>query len=182
MATLKGRAEVRRYLLETIPLALHTKILRGAARAAAKVVAEEAKERSISSEVSGAVKVSSKQDSEGHVIARVLVKGPGAYIAPWLEYGTDPHFISVDPAQSGGRTAGRINKLAKDDDNVVRSLMINGKFVGTTVRHPGARPHPFLRPALDIKRDEALAAAQGYIDARLAREGLGGADVPETEE
>lgn len=176
MATMKGREDVSRFIA-SIPPALQTKILRGGARAAARVVADEAKVRSISSEVSAAVKVSTRQESDTRVISKVKLRGPGAYIARWLEYGTDPHFISVDPKQSGGRTAARVNKLAK-----AGTLVINGNPVGSTVFHPGAKPHPFLRPSLDIKQDEAIAAAQAYVTTRIAREGLGGAEVAETEE
>ena len=50
--------------------------------------------------------------------------------------------------------------------------MINGHFVGTAVHHPGARPHPFLRPALDTKEGEAIAAAQSYINGRVWPAGI----------
>ena len=181
MATMKGRDDVSRYI-ESIPPALQTKILRGAARAAARVVADEAKARSISAEVSEAVKVSTRQENDSRVIAKVKVKGPGSFIAPWLEYGTDPHFVSVDDSQRRGMSVRTVNRRAKEAGEGGHSLVIGGKFVGTTVFHPGAKPHPFLRPSLDIKQGEAIAAAQTYVTTRIAREGLGGADVPEAEE
>lgn len=180
MPTVKGREEVRAFL-RSIPEALEKKVLRGAARAGGRVIAEEAKQRSVSSEVSDAVKVSTRQTEPGRVVAKVQVKGDGAYIAPWLEYGTNPHFISVADDQRGGRGIKRINSQVKAADGN-GSLVIGGKFVGATVFHPGARPYPFLRPALDAKEAEAIAAAQGYINTRLAREGLGGAEVPEADE
>lgn len=178
MATMKGREDVSSFI-GRIPEALQRKVLRGAARAAARVVANEAKDRSISSEVSAAVKVSTRQESDSRVIAKVILKGPGAYIAPWLEYGTEPHFITVDARQSNGRTTRRVNQAVREAGGDA-SLVIGGQFVGGTVFHPGARPHPFLRPSLDIKQGEAIQAAQGYINTRLAREGLGGTEVPET--
>lgn len=161
MATVKGRDDVRRYFAQA-PEKIGT-MLRGAARAAAKVVAEEAKLRSISDEVSNAIKVSTAVE-DGRVIAKVEVKGRGAYIAPWLEYGTDPHFISVDDRQREGLSVRKVNERTK-----AGSLVIGGKFVGDTVFHPGARPHPFLRPAMDVKETEAIAAAQNFINARVAR-------------
>ena len=172
MGTSRGGADVRRFMA-ALPGQIERKVLRGAARAAANVVATEAKERSISSEVAGAVKVAVKAE-EGRVVAKVQVKGPGAYIAPWLEYGTDPHFISVDESQRRGMSVGRVNRLGKEG-----SLVINGQFVGTTIHHPGARPHPFLRPALDAKEGEAIAAAQGFINARVRPAGITGDDEPE---
>ena len=85
------------------------------------------------------------------------------------ETGTAPHFIRVDDSQRRGMGINRINKSVKEG-----SLVINGKFVGATVHHPGARPHPFLRPALDMKEGEAIAAAQAYIDARITPSGITG--------
>jgi hypothetical protein len=168
MPRVTGREEVKAFLA-SVPGQLD-KLLRGAARAAAKVVAEEAESRSISSEVSGAVKVATRQDGD-RVSGLIQVKGEGAYIAPWLEYGTSPHFISVDDSQRQGMSVGRVNRSLK-----AGSLIINGQFVGTTVFHPGARPHPFLRPALDSKEREAVAAAQSYINARVRPEGIVGTD------
>lgn len=169
MPKVRGKSEVKTFTAG-LPAQIESKLLRGAARAAANVVADEARSRSESHEVAGAIKVATKLE-ETRVIAKVQVKGPGAYIAPWLEYGTDPHFISVDASQREGRTVNRINRLAKEDGSS-HSLVINGKFVGTTVLHPGARPHPFLRPALDAKEGEAIAAAQGYINARVGKSGI----------
>jgi hypothetical protein len=111
----------------------------------------------------------------------VTVKpGWGRSLGFWQEYGTDPHFISVDPAISGGRTAGRVNRLTKDGQtDVAATLVINGKPVGKTVHHPGAAAQPFLRPALDIKGRDAIATAQGYINARVTPAGIVGTAEPE---
>lgn len=161
MPTVRGKSDVKRFIAQ-LPGNLERNVLRGAARAAGNVVAEEAKSRSVSDEVSSAIKVATSSE-DGRVIAKVQVKGKGSYLGPWLEYGTDPHFISVDDSQRNGMSVRRINQNAKDG-----SLVIGGKFVGATVFHPGARPHPFLRPALDIKENEAVAAAQAYINRRVA--------------
>lgn len=179
MPTVKGKAEVQRFIGQ-LPGEIERKLLRGAGRAAANVIAEEAKERSISSEVRDAIKTRVSA-SDGRVVAKVQVRGPGAYIAPWLEYGTSEHFISVDPSQSGGRTVSRINQLAKEE-GTSHSLVIGGEFVGTTVLHPGARPHPFLRPALDIKANAAIAAAQAYINSHVTPSGITGSAEPEGDE
>lgn len=165
MVTVKGKSEVRAFMARA-PGEIEDKVLRGAARAAAKIVADEARLRTQSSEVRGAIKVATRKDT-GTIIAKVQVKGPGAYLAPWEEYGTDPHFISVDDSQRRGMSIGRINKKAKEG-----SLVIAGNFVGKTVHHPGARPHPFLRPALDTKEAEAIVAAQGYITSRITPAGI----------
>ena len=178
MPTVRGKAGVQAYMA-SIPAKME-KVLRGAARKAAKIVADEAKERIGARTVEVAagqripfrdtVKVATKIEP-GRIVARVQVKGPGSYIGPWLEYGTSPHFISVDDSVRGGMSVGRINKKAAEG-----SLVINGHFVGATVWHPGARPHPFLRPALDTKQAEAIAAAQAYINTHVTRAGIIGAE------
>lgn len=162
MATLSGRSGVSRYLRDA-PERIARKLLRGAAKEAVNIIADDARLRCIDSEVAAAIKTTTKV-GDGVVTGKVLVKGPNAYRAPWLEYGTAPHFISVDDSQRQGMSAGRINTLAK-----AGTLVINGKPVGRTVYHPGARPFPFLRPALDAKHDEAVRAAQGYINSRASR-------------
>jgi len=164
MVSVKGRSEVKQFLRQT-PDRLK-RVLRAAGREGAGVIAEEAKRLSVSSEVSGSIAITVRT-VEGQIVAKVQTKGRGAFIAPWLEYGTDPHFISVDESQRGGRSVRRINELHK-----AGTLVIAGRFVGDTVHHPGARPYPFLRPALDLKEGEAVAAAQAYIDAHITRSGI----------
>lgn len=168
MPSVRGRSGLKRFMAE-LPGELERKVLRGAGRVAANVVAAEARERSISAAVAAAVKVKVSA-ADGRILAKVQVKGPGAYIAPWIEWGTSAHFISVDESQRQGMSVGKINEAHKKG-----SLVIGGNFVGATVLHPGARPHPFLRPALDMKGDAAIAAAQSYINSRVRRTGIVGA-------
>ncbi|KQS03104.1 hypothetical protein ASG11_01510 [Sphingomonas sp. Leaf357] len=158
MTTIKGRDAVRRYLLEQTPKRLKT-LMRGAAKAGATVIAEEAKQRSISHVVDEAITIKVPRSDGITATAKVTIEGRWANsLALWLEYGTSPHFIMVDESQRAGRSVKGINKTG--------GLVIGGKFVGDTVHHPGARPHPFLRPALDLKEAEAIAAAQAYIDGK----------------
>lgn len=170
MATVKGRAEVSSFLA-SLPEQLKNKVLRGAARSGANVIAKEAKATVISEEVQSAIKVATAAD-DGRIVGKVQVKGRGAYIAPWLEYGTDPHFISVADSQRNGLSVRKVNEQTGDHE----ALKINGAFVTGTVFHPGARPHPFLRPALDIKEADAVRAAQQYISTRITKAGVTGND------
>jgi hypothetical protein len=165
MPTLKGReAEQRRR--EQIP-----------GKIGATVIADEAKLRVTSEAVRDGVVVGRAKDRDGTITVRVTVEeGWPRSLGTWLEYGTSGHFISVDPAYAEGRTAQRINKLDTDAAKGGRegpgaSLVINGKPVGTTVYHPGAQAHPWLRPARDTKRREAVAAAQQHITAGVRRSG-----------
>lgn len=172
MVTVRGRAK-RDAFMASLPQQIQEKLLRPAARAAAKVIADEAAARSESDEVAQAITVKSKK-GDGKITVKISVKRGWTYsLGVWLEYGTTPHFISVDESQRRGRSVTRINQLAEEEGSS-HSLVIAGKFVGTTVLHPGARPFPFLRPALDAKGGEAIAAAQKLINSRVTPKGIVG--------
>jgi hypothetical protein len=172
MVKVRGRQEVKAYLA-SLPKQIEEKLLRPAAKRGGKVIAEEAALRSESHEVAEAITVKSKK-GDGRIIVIISVKSGWTYsVGTWLEWGTSPHFISVDESQRKGRSIGRINRLANEKGSS-HSLVIGGKFVGETVLHPGARPHPFLRPALDAKGRDAVAAAQAYINARIGPHGITG--------
>ena len=183
MAKARGRrgGGVRRYLQQQFAQIIED-VLPGATRVGAKVIAEEAQNLlgdrraeaagGVEVLIADSVKVRTRKRG-GVVVARIMLQGPGAYVGRWLEYGTSPHFISVDDERRQGMTARRINKRIKEGDSALKStLIINGKPVGATVFHPGATAHPFLRPALDTKIVEATSAAQSYIDRRVRRSGI----------
>lgn len=143
------------------------RVLRGAGRAGANVVAEEIKLTTPSEAVRENIRIRTKAETD-RIVVRIDVKDRWANaVGVWLEYGTAGHFISVDDRQRRGMSVGRINRLTNEG-----SLVIGGKFVGSTVWHPGARPHPTFRPALDRKEAEAIAAAQAYINTRVTRAGI----------
>ena len=169
MATSRGRSEVKRFMAQ-LPAELTRKVLRGAARAGATVVLEEAKDRVTSEEVRNGLVM--KARSEGsHIVVKISVKpGWARSLGTWLEWGTDPHVISIaDDRDRQGMTIGRINKVQK-----AGTLVIGGSPVGQVVHHPGARPHPFLRVSLDLKERAAIAAAQSYINSRVRPSGIVG--------
>lgn len=167
MAKARGQAEVSRYF-DGLRADVVRSLLPGAARAGAKVIADEAREKVTSEAVRQGIRTAVRAD-DGRVVARIFVaKGWSLSVGIWLEYGTDPHYITVDDSQRQGMSAGRINRLKKN----AGTLVINGKPVGRTVLHPGARPHPFMRPALDTKEREAFAAAQSHIDKRVRPGGI----------
>ena len=172
MPTLKGReAEQRRR--DEIPDKIK-RILRGAARVGATVIADEAKARVASDAVRNGVEIGRSRDQDGTIKVRITVReGWPRSLATWLEYGTSAHFISVDPRHGQGRTAARINTLDTAAAKEGRSgpgatLVIGGEAVGATVWHPGFKPaEPWLRTARDVKRRDAVAAAQNFIDTRV---------------
>ena len=148
------------------------RILQGAGRAGGRVIATEAKAEAPAEATRDAI-FSKAEVRSDHIRVTIDVKpGWGRSLGIWAEYGTVGHYISVDANQSGGRTTRRVNTLAKTG-----TLVINGKPVGSTVWHPGARQAPFLRPALDMRLPEAIRAAQAYIDEHVRRGAMAGGPV-----
>lgn len=172
MASARGRSEVSAYMA-ALPEQIVSKVLRGAGRAAGHVIAEEAKLRSVSKEVAKDIVVKTRRVDDRIVVAVTVKPGFSSARAAWLEYGTAPHFISVDDSQRNGRGVGRINQQLREAGGN-GSLVIGGKFVGDTVFHPGARPHPLFRPALDLKEADAIRAAQSHVSARISKHGIAG--------
>lgn len=155
-----GLIDLHRVLNE-LPDRLERNVLRGAMKAGADVIADEARDLCRSSEVRESISTSASV--KGRVVtALIQTKGDGSYLAPWLEYGTEPHIIRAKDPE--GRTAGRLNRLNKRG-----ALMIGGKFVGDLVWHPGARKLPFMRPAMDQREEQAVTVIGEQIAARLGR-------------
>lgn len=168
MVQSRGREEVRAYL-RSLPPRIERKLLPGAARAGGRVIAAEAAENCRSRAVAAKIETKVRRD-DGRVVARIGVpEGWARSLGTWLEYGTDPHYITVDDSQRQGMSANRINRLARSE---ARTLVINGAPVGKTVFHPGAQAKPFLRPALDLRFNDAVAAAQRHINSRVGPNGI----------
>lgn len=162
----RGRNGVRAYFAR-LPADLK-KVGRGAARAGAKVIAEEAEANTPSDDVRDAIFIKTKLDDQRASAVIDVRPGWARSVATWLEYGTEAHFVRVDESQAKGRGLQSINRQVGENKGN-SSLVIGGKFVGATVWHPGARPHPFLRPALDTQERAAIAAAQAHVRKSISR-------------
>jgi HK97 gp10 family phage protein len=144
----KGLSELNDFLQQLAPK-IERNVLRTGLRAGAKVVLPVAKGniRSHSGELAASLKVGTRGRG-GVVTGYVRTK---VYYARFVEYGTVPHSIT-----------------AKDR----KGLSIGGLFF-QSVQHPGAKPHPFLRPALDTQAQAAVIAAAEAMKERLStKEGL----------
>ena len=142
---IKGGAELNKFL-QQLPVKIEQSVLRGALRAGANVVMAEAKANVPveSGQLRDGLKVSTSS-RRGRVTAKVKATGKHAHIAPWLEYGTAAHKITAKG----------------------KGMFFGGLFV-KGVQHPGSRPKPFMRPALDGRAQEAVSAAARYMKQRLA--------------
>jgi len=152
----KGLSELNTFL-QQLPVKLEKNVLRGAMRAGIKVIQTEAKSNihSVSGELAKGLKITTNTRG-GKVTATLKATGPHAHVARWLEYGTKAHFIK---AKAG------------------KALSFGGHLL-IKVLHPGMRPKPFMRPALDSRAQDAVVAAGEYTKKRLAtKEGLDTADI-----
>ena len=142
----KGLAELQKFL-DTLPVKIERNIMRGALRAGMKTIQPVARANvhSVSGLLAAGLKVGTRSRG-GRVTAYLKVSGPHAYLARWVEFGTKAHNIA---AKKGGW------------------LSFGGIFA-KSVAHPGAKPHPFLRPALDGQAATAVNAAAVYMRDRLA--------------
>lgn len=142
----KGLKELNSFL-QQLPAKLEQNVLRGALRAGAQPVAEDARDNAPekTGELKAGIKVSTKS-RRGRVTASVKLTGKHAYLGKWLEYGVAAHQIT---AGKGGW------------------LFFGGNFA-RSVEHPGISPRPFMRPALEKRAQEAVLAAANYMKQRLA--------------
>jgi len=153
---IKGLAELQQFLNQ-LPAKMEANVLRTALRAGANVIRDEVK-------ATVPVKTGTLRDGfkvstnsrRGRVSAKVKATGKHAFIAPWLEYGVAAHKIT--------------SKKAK-------GLFFGGLFA-KSVEHPGIRPRPFMRPALDTRAQQALMAVGQKIKQRLqTKHGLDTSEV-----
>lgn len=176
-----GLADLNKFL-QQLPAKMEQNVLRGALRAGANVIKDEAKRlvpvsapNSRNKKRYGfragtlrdSIRVSARVKN-GRVTASVYAggqtkSGAEVYYASWVEFGTAAHAIMAKQA-NGKNAARRLNRQAKRSG----SLQIGGRFVGSVVMHPGSRPRPFMRPALDGRAQAAVLAAAEYIKKRLA--------------
>lgn len=146
-----GLAELQKFLDE-LPAKIERNIMRGALRAGMNQIkpVAQANARKVSGLLADGLKVGTRSRN-GVVYATLRTTGKHGFVARWLEFGTRPHTIT-----------GKNRK----------SLSFGGGLF-QSVEHPGARPYPFLRPALDRQAQAAVIAAAEYIKERLAtKQGL----------
>lgn len=163
-------------LLRALPDKMQKNINRAGLRAGAVVLREEVK-RNVpvdSGDLRNSVRVTSRARN-GQVSVSVKAGNSIAYYARFVEYGTRPHLIAVDDRDRGiNRRTGRQISITTINRQR-RSLSIAGNLIGPSVQHNGARPKPFMRPAVDAKLPEAIQAITAKIRERLSQQGL---DVP----
>lgn len=147
---IKGLSDLQKFMDQLTPK-MEANVMRGALRAGMNVVKPIAQSNihSVSGELAAGLKIGTRRRG-GVVTANLKATGPHRFIAHLVEFGTTAHNIA---ARTGWLSFGGIFAKA--------------------VPHPGAKPHPFMRPALDAMAGAAVVASAEYIKTRLAtKEGL----------
>lgn len=167
----KGLADLDRYL-SALPKNMQRNAYSAGLRAAAAVIRDEAKLRAPkgSGKLARSIKSSSVHlNAGGRMSIRVGPRGKkkadNAYLGYFHEYGVAPHLIARHVAKRG--RAGLKAAVAEKGSNIGGVLKIGERYVSGAITHPGFAAQPFLRPALDIKADEAMKAMAASIRAYL---------------
>lgn len=162
----KGLDEVLA-VLSAFPVKLQNQAVRQGLTAAAAVVRDEARMRAPkdSGRMAKSIKSGSpRKIGDGIYSISIRLDGRGnnhAFLGLFFEYGVLPHYIT---AGDGDVSARKLTQNVRKE-GATDALKINGKFVTGAILHPGFAARPFLRPALDIKADEAVRAMAGKITA-----------------
>ena len=152
---LKGVAELDR-MLQELPKAVANKLGDAALRAGGRVIAAEAR-RLAPKRLKARITVGGTGEPPPNATTRVqavgIRKSRHSRVAHLVEYGTAAH--RIEPKRKG--------KLLVFE--------VNGETVFTThVDHPGAQPHPFMRPAGDTKAQEAIDRIGENLGTGIERE------------
>jgi len=144
-----GLDEIQK-LLDKLPAKIEANVMRGALRAGVRVMEKEAKTRVPvkSGALKNSIRISSRRIGS---VLKVSLKsgGKGAMHSHLVEFGTQPHIINAKP------------------DGFLSFL---GGLFAKTVMHPGAKMKPFMRPALDAGRHNALQVMAAYARTRVNKE------------
>lgn len=159
---IKGFAELEKFLNE-LPGKMAENVVRASLREGGKVIANEARQNCPVGDTGAlrkSIDVGSGEIDRSAAKIRVPVRAGGkhkktgadAYYAPWVEYGVAAHGVKKGAKRRRGKYQ-------------------DGKL------HPGMNPKPFMRPALDSKAHEAVAAVGRGIKKRLTKKGIDTSDV-----
>lgn len=169
----KGLRELDNYLSH-LPRNLQKGAYRAGLVAAAAVIRDEARLRAPkrTGRMAKSIKTgSARQNQDGTFSVSVRLQGPHDFLGVFHEYGVAPHFISPgDSGVSARLTTRRANEDGLSSDVETGALKIGDNFISGGVMHPGHGAHPFMRPALDTKANEAVMAFRdrivGYLEKK----------------
>lgn len=199
MTTLKGGPELMTFL-QAFPERIQKGALRSGIRAAAAPIRDQARllAPKETGQMAKSIKTGSPNLQDGVLSVKIRLKGPHAFLGVFHEYGVRPHVIrakgsdTVTPKGANAVTVGGTILSSRIANRKGRSegfseeggaLKIGGEFVSGAVMHPGHSARPFMRPALDMKADEAVNAFGAKVRAYLSsKTGFTAPDTLEVDE
>lgn len=155
--------------LKTLPAKIEKNVMRGAIRSGLNEMGSIAKSNLaagghvVSGNLQKSIRVSFKRKSErfGWMRGHLLAGDKKAWYSHIIEFG------------SGSFYAGKGNASKKAPYEIKpknrKSLFFAG-LMKELVIHPGVKPSPFMRPALDSGSNKAIEAFAAYIRKRLPKE------------
>ena len=165
---IKGLKELDE-LLKTLPANIQNNVMRGAMRSGLNEVGSIAKDilssdgHVATGNLRKSIRVSFKRKSEnfGWMRGHLKAGDKKAWYAHIIEFG------------SGSYYAGKLSQSKKAPYKIKpktkKSLFFGGKMRESVI-HPGVRPSPFMRPALDSGANRAIKAFAAYVAKRLPKE------------
>jgi HK97 gp10 family phage protein len=158
-----GLAELKRQL-DQLPAKIEGNVMRGALRAGVNVLKKEAEAhvpvKTGALRKSMRISFARKSQRYGWLRAHLKAGNKEAWYAHLIEYGTASYYSGT------GKTVGGPYDIRASKG---KSLFFAGIF-SQVITHPGIRPQPFMRPALDKAAAPALDAVAHYIRNRLPKE------------
>lgn len=149
-------------VLSAFPQQMQKKAIRRGMTRAAAVVRDEARFRAPrkTGKLAKSIKSgSARRNPDGSYSISVRTND---FRGIFFEYGVAPHYITAGDSDLSARKL--TQSASQEGVSDGGALVINGKFVSGAVLHPGFPAKPFLRPALDIKAQEAVRALAFEIE------------------
>lgn len=158
---IQGLAELNK-MLQLLPSNVEKNILRGGLRAGAAVFRDKTRENIPAQMLAlkRSIRITTNSRS-GRITATVVAGNRDAYYAHWIEYGTASYYTGK------GKTVGR--PYAIRPRGGIAALKFNNIYMGSVI-HPGVKPRPYMRPAVDAGTQEALRAMVDYMKSRIEKE------------
>lgn len=157
----EGLAELERDL-KRIPQAVADKALPRAVLAGAGVIRDEARRLvpKRSGQLAKSIVARKQRRPKGTGVIYAVGANSKGFYAHMVEFGTAPHWIKA-------KTGEKVLKIGTDKRGRVYSRRVN--VYSKMVKHPGAAPRPFLRPALDTKHREAVEKMKASLARSIER-------------
>lgn len=158
-------------ILKSLPAKVEGNVMRGALRAGQTVLLKAAQSelQSMGAVDSGSlmkslrIRQATRSKKFGWVRLRLIAGNKDAWYSNLVEYGTASYY------QGKGSTVGKPYKIKPKKGGKLGALMFNGKVL-EEVTHPGIKPRPFMRRAVDKSSQAAIDATVAYIRKRLPKE------------